>query len=165
MSLCVEVVVKELAHLVLIATLVTAPPTSFAGSALEEATRAIKAKTYALQEKTAMNIMHTLRIALRDYAGNEGYDKATFTERYPQTLNALRATGVDLPIEKDGMTVIKAGYEFTYTPSDDVTAFSLRAEPLQKGTNQRIFEANQDGYGKGFETADHNNDTTQKPVH
>ena len=156
---------KQLVHVVFIGTLVTAPPTSFAGSVLEEATRAIKAKTYATQEKTAMNIMHTLRIALRDYAGNEGYDKSTFTERYPQTLNTLIATGLDLPIEKDGMTVIKAGYQFIYTPSDDLTVFSLRAEPLQKETNQRTFEANQDGYGKGFETANHNDDTTPKPAH
>ena len=95
----------------------------------------------------------------------EGYDRTTLVERYPGTLNALVTTGLELAVEKDGMTVIKAGYRFTYSPSDDLTAFSLRAEPLQKGTNQRIFEANQDGYGKGFETADHNGDTTQKPVH
>ena len=141
-------------------------PSLFSGSALsavEEATRAVKAKTYATQEKTAMNIMHILRMALRDYAGSEGYDRATLTERYPRTLNALVAT--DLTIEKDGMTVIGAGYRFIYSPNDDLTMFSLRAEPLEKGRNQRIFEANQDGYGNGFEAADHNNDTTQKPIH
>jgi hypothetical protein len=123
------------------------------GGPLEEATKAVRARTQEIRkqidrsrEQEAKWTLLIIKEELSDYASSKGYDKATGAERYPDRLFPDMLVGFSLRLDKGGMSATSESYRFIYMPSDDLASYSLRAEPIPQGTSQRIIQANPEGY-------------------